>query len=729
LDTDSGNILGESGLFGGGGLPMSRFICVENASVLRKRNLARSLPSGWRAVVVLAGVAFALIVLGSSGAHAQNCSSDSDLSLFGRGPVGLGTLSSSAISTAVNLGAALNTANTAFLSQSTAFIGNPSSPLPDQAGGGVWTRGVGGAVDINGGSTTNLTGSIAITLPSPIPKISSSATADVDCTSKMHENFAGIQVGRDIARLNVDGWNLHVGTTAGEIGTNGSETGGVGALGGAAFTNNVRVPFFGTYAAATKGGFTAEAIVRGDFFQADLNSPALNITDQNLNARGITIGGSIGYHYSVPESNWFVEPSAGLIYSRVHVDPFNWGGIPGPDNTNIQGTLELNDVMSTTGRLGIGFGENIVSGNVIWQPFAVVSVWSDFGASISGNFSGNFSGSGCVAGLCGLASVQGAGDFMTQGVGTYGQYSVGVAGQIVNTGWLGFARVDFRDGERLEGWDATGGIRYQFTPELPAEMPIHKATPAAIPYYNWTGIYVGGVLGADTGSSRESFGDVYNPAFFHPGGGVGDAGPQVAGLLDGAEVGYNYQIGQWVLGIEADLTDTNTEGSTACTDLSSPGVSTLEVMKKGKLTVVGSPAHPLWNTTCDAQASWIGTVTGRLGLASWDRSLFYIKGGAAFTHETFSAICNIPGTINGDVPPESCYAPAGSLLSGLSAATSAVGGTVGLGTEFALTRNWSGKVEWDYINFGSRNLIASDGTFLNSGLSLNQVKIGANYHF
>jgi hypothetical protein len=110
---------------------------------------------------------------------------------------------------------------------------------------------------------------------------------------------------------------------------------------------------------------------------------------------------------------------------------------------------------------------------------------------------------------------------------------------------LGFVRVDFRDGERLEGWDGTAGIRYQFTPDLPVagKMPIYKATPA-VPYnYNCTGIYVGGVLGADAGWSRENFGDVYNPFFFFPGGGVGDAGPRVAGLLGGAEVGYNYQIG------------------------------------------------------------------------------------------------------------------------------------------------------------------------------------------
>jgi outer membrane autotransporter protein len=712
---DDGNILRESSERGGLGVTMFQFVSITNAAALRNCDLTCMLPtSGWRTSTVLGGLALSLVVFGSSGALALNCTGTATGFLGPPPGVFVGNVTSSAIAIGANLSAALNTANTAFLTQSTAFVGAPPNPQPDQAGGGVWTRGVGGEVDVKSGSTSS------VTLSAPLVGISASGNAD--CTSEVRENFAGIQVGQDIARLNLDGgWNLHLGTTAGEIGTNGSETGGVGSLGGAPFTNSVKVPFFGTYAAVTNGGFTADAIVRGDFFQADLNSPALNIDNQSVNARGITIGGSVGYHYNVPQSNWFVEPSAGLIYSRVHVDPFNSGGVPGAPGFNIQGTMQLNDIVSTTGRLGVRFGENIASGNVIWQPFAAVSIWSDFGATISGNYSscGNPSGFQSCAFLVGIP-VQGIGSFTAQGVGTYGQYSVGIAGQIVNTGWLGFARVDFRDGERLEGWDGTAGIRYQFTPDLPvaAKMPIYKAIPVVVPY-SWGGLYVGGVLGADAGWSRENFSDIFDPLSFFPGGGVGDAGPRVAGLLGGAEVGYNYQIGKWVLGVEADLTDTNTKGSVACTDLSTPGFG-----------IAGfPPAHPLWNTTCNAQASWIGTVTGRLGLAWWDRSLFYIKGGAAFTHETFSATCNIPGTINGVVPPQACFDPAGNLLSSLSSATNAVGGTVGIGTEFALTRNWSAKAEWDYINFGSRNLVASDGTVMNAGMSLNEVKIGANYHF
>lgn len=52
-------------------------------------------------------------------------------------------------------------------------------------------------------------------------------------------------------------------------------------------------------------------------------------------------------------------------------------------------------------------------------------------------------------------------------IGTYGVLSVGVAGQVVNTGWLGDAQFDYENGADIRGWAASGGIRYQFTPEVP----------------------------------------------------------------------------------------------------------------------------------------------------------------------------------------------------------------------------------------------------------------------
>jgi hypothetical protein len=47
-------------------------------------------------------------------------------------------------------------------------------------------------------------------------------------------------------------------------------------------------------------------------------------------------------------------------------------------------------------------------------------------------------------------------------VGTFGQFGLGTAAQLANTGWLGFVRADYRTGDDIHGWDVTGGIRYQF---------------------------------------------------------------------------------------------------------------------------------------------------------------------------------------------------------------------------------------------------------------------------
>ncbi len=59
-----------------------------------------------------------------------------------------------------------------------------------------------------------------------------------------------------------------------------------------------------------------------------------------------------------------------------------------------------------------------------------------------------------------------------------------------------------------------------------------------------------------------------------------------------------------------------------------------------------------------------------------------------------------------------------------------MGWTIGYGTEFDLGKNWSAKAEYDYISFGGRTALASDGTtFLSDRADISQVKVGVNYRF
>jgi len=332
------------------------------------------------------------------------------------------------------------------------------------------------------------------------------------------------------------------------------------------------------------------------------------------------------------------------------------------------------------------------SGNLIYQPFAAVSVWHDFDGDISANF---FICPLCPNGGIGASQIA---TITAPNIGTYGQYSLGVNGQVANTGWLGYVRVDYRNGDHIDGWSGTGGIRYQFNPpsdtaaaglyKAPVKAPVAERAPI------WTGLYIGAFGGADYGGSKMEF----------PVAGF-SAGPQIAGALMGATLGYNYQIGSWVLGVEGDAGWTNARGSVACAG-----------SDRDSQTV-------LFSTDCADRADFLATAAGRLGYA-WGRALYYAKAGGAWTHESFVVTCNQPAGA-----PNPCTNPAGANLAQISVGDNRTGWTAGYGVEFALTPNWSAKGEVNYIDFGNRSLTAMDGTIINAGIHVTEGKIGVNYRF
>jgi len=389
-----------------------------------------------------------------------------------------------------------------------------------------------------------------------------------------------------------------------------------------------------------------------------------------------------------------------------------------PTGIGFTGSAQISDIINTVGRVGVRVGTSFDYGNMILQPFASVNVYHDFSGDWSANYSSCPNCIGIVVSGQGIAIPgQVTASINGTGVGTYGTYSLGVAGQIKNTGWLGYLRVDYTNGNNLEGWTGSGGIRYQFTPEAPRPALITKApvkapaTAAAIPV-NWTGFYVGGVGGG-------AFGGHVDPTFA-PAPGTNDIFPfpgatsssRLAGILGGGEIGYNYQMGPWVLGLEGDFVWTNARSSKACGNL--------------ELDLFDPHRNALFNSTCHDEFDWLATVTGRAGY-SWGRALYYVKAGAAWTHEKFSVTCNdgpVLNSIFGD-----CFSPAGHLFNTISASDNRTGWTAGFGAEFALTNNWSAKAETNYLGFGSRGLTLSDGTFVNSKLNFWESKIGVNYRF
>ncbi len=222
-------------------------------------------------------------------------------------------------------------------------------------------------------------------------------------------------------------------------------------------------------------------------------------------------------------------------------------------------------------------------------------------------------------------------------------------------------------------------------PPPPAPPPRAPATyvPAPVPYYNWTGIYIGGNLGAGYGSGSFS------------GPGATFTSQSNTHFLGGGQVGANYEFGNGVLiGAEAmfDWTPNSNNGSS----VAGAGGST---------------------ATLTINNSWLTTVTGRLGYA-WDRLLVYGKGGFAWVGSSNSRLTD--------------------SASGISVAgtTNNYGWTAGVGLEYAFWGNWSGRVEYDFIGLNGATFVTPAGftsfpstSFTGSGRNLQLVTLGINYKF
>jgi len=618
-------------------------IGVEYFTGIRPKALARSVKT--KSPILGAG-SLVLMLFSASAAQAQ-CTSAGLNGLSTTAPVVAQAAGMAVANVSASVGAlvtSINSANTAFLTQSSAFIGSPANPQPDQQGGGVWARGVGGHLSA---STTATAGNISFGTPQQ---------GSITCNTRTLEDFAGVQVGTDFARLNVNGWNLHAGSTIGYLGAK-THDATPGLDPPASFRDSLQIPFVGTYVAASYGGFLIDGQVRGDFFQNEVSDDNHGLAGQRFDARGISVTGNVAYNQNLG-NQWFIEPSAGIIWSRTHVDQLN---VPG---TGVLGTpvgpgfvppwvLTVNDIESTLGRLSVRVGTTVTSGNVVWQPFASASVFHEFQGGVTSSLTSNFSAIG--ASFPTLSST-----VSTNSLGTYGQFGLGVAAQVLNTGWVSYLRGDYRTGDNIEGWSLNGGLRYQFVPDptargpLIAKAPIYKA-PAVQAAYNWTGFYVGAYLGADWGFTSWTFvddGDTANPRF--------------AGVLGGGEIGYNYQVGKWVFGVEGDAGWTNAHGARPC------------------------PTGFFYS--CEINMNWLSTTTARIGYAYWDRLLTYVKGGAVIAQDRAEIGCN---TNSQPTVVELVGCPS------QSDSRTKAGWTVGWGTEFGLARNVSVKGEMMYFDLGT----------------------------
>ncbi len=341
-----------------------------------------------------------------------------------------------AASTGTSITSSITTLDIAFLTQSSAFVSSPSKAFPDQPGAGFWARGVGGENTIS--SSGNAVG---------VPVGGGYATS-----SQSRLDFSGFQGGVDVGRFNIgaSGINVTVGITGGVLNARAQELVGTG-------NDDFNVPFVGGYAVVTKGNFFADVLVKGDFYGIAATNANVGLANASFSGNAIGVTSSAGYKFDV--GSYFVEPSVGLVWSHLTLDTV---AVPGGGPTGVPaGVLSFSPVDSTVGRAGVRVGTAFQSGNLALQPFAAASVWNEFASDAQSAFVCN----GCAFSL----------NIDTSRVGTFEQFGLGVAAQVLNTGWIGYARGDYRTGANIEGWDVTGGIRYQFDWQAPKSPMYTKA--------------------------------------------------------------------------------------------------------------------------------------------------------------------------------------------------------------------------------------------------------------
>jgi outer membrane immunogenic protein len=200
--------------------------------------------------------------------------------------------------------------------------------------------------------------------------------------------------------------------------------------------------------------------------------------------------------------------------------------------------------------------------------------------------------------------------------------------------------------------------------DLSLRPPSYNSPPPAL--FSWTGWYVGvnGGGGWGTTSHAASVGISGIPGIpalstgnFNTGGGIA-----------GGTLGYNYQFGYFLAGVETDLDWSNIRGTFNST----------------------VPAVPGGTFSLSSQLQWLDTARGRVGVV-WDHALFYGTAGAAF------------GGLN-------ATAKASAAVSGVGAAVTAsdtqtrFGWTAGGGIEYAFNNYLSGKVEYLYVGVWDRKI-------------------------
>lgn len=206
-----------------------------------------------------------------------------------------------------------------------------------------------------------------------------------------------------------------------------------------------------------------------------------------------------------------------------------------------------------------------------------------------------------------------------------------------------------------------------------ADLAAPRAPVAAAvvaPAFSWTGFYVGGHVGYGWAQAR--YQDFTNTFV--------NSSINANGFFGGIQAGYNWQINNFVLGLEADVAASG--------------------MRRTYI-------DPGTGDSYRASVPFLSTVRARAGFAA-DRALFYVTGGLGIAtfQDRYTQV-----------------APPGVF----SASSTRAGYVLGGGVEYAFTPNWTAKLEYNYYGFADRRNVFSANDRVRT--DIHAVKLGINYLF
>jgi len=218
-------------------------------------------------------------------------------------------------------------------------------------------------------------------------------------------------------------------------------------------------------------------------------------------------------------------------------------------------------------------------------------------------------------------------------------------------------------------------------PAIAADLPMKAPPPAPAPIFTWTGFYVGLNAGGKWADVEHTVTNGATTFTFNR--------DSNGSWIAGGQLGYNWQMGQWVFGIEGDI----------------------DAQDFSRTRVVGTAIGPfIVGDAFTVESNWQASLRGRIGYA-FDRVLLYATGGVAWTNVKGTATLVGIGTFTND--------------------TTVTGGTVGGGLEYAFTNNISLGIEgrWSFYGDQTFNGGTLAGVAVTDKVSLDTAEVMGKINF